>query len=170
MPRRDPVASWTDFRPTRLLAELVGGGVDFVVIGGVAVVAQASPRFTKDLDISYSPQPENLAALGAVLVALGARLRGIDEDVPFTPDERTLRQTQILTLDTPHGALDLLVDPPGAPPYPKLRARADVLDIEGFQVRVACLDDLLAMKHAAGRAQDRIDIEALEIAKRRRRR
>ncbi|MGI8511304.1 MAG: nucleotidyl transferase AbiEii/AbiGii toxin family protein [Solirubrobacteraceae bacterium] len=167
---RAPVETWADFRPTRLLAELVGGGVDFVVIGGVAVVAQASPRFTKDLDICYSAEPQNLAALGAVLVDMGARLRGVDEDVAFVPDDRTLRQTQILTLTTPHGGLDLLVDPAGAPPYPKLRERADVLEIEGFEVRVACLDDLLAMKYAAGRPQDRIDIEALEIAKRRRRR
>ena len=39
------------FEPTKLLRRLVEGGVDFVVVGGVAVVAQAMPRWTKDLDI-----------------------------------------------------------------------------------------------------------------------
>jgi len=37
-----------------LLRRLTEGGVDFVVIGGVAVILQASPRFTKDLDICYA--------------------------------------------------------------------------------------------------------------------
>lgn len=48
-------------------------------------------------------------------MSIGARLRGLAEDVPFVPDGRTLRQTQILTLDTDLGSLDLLVDPSGSP-------------------------------------------------------
>ena len=76
----------------------------------------------------------------------------------------------MLCLDTPLGSLDLLVSPEGAPPYPKLRSRADELDIAGVTVRVAGIEDMLAMKRAAGRPQDLVDIEALEIARRRRRR
>ena len=104
-----PVASWTDFRPRLLLADLVEGGVDFVVIGGVAVILHAQPRFTKDLDVCYGTDAANLERTGAVLTALHARLRGIDEDVPFVADARALRQTQILTLTTDHGDIDLLV-------------------------------------------------------------
>lgn len=161
------MATWSDFRPSALVRELVAAEVDFVVIGGVAVIAQASPRFTKDLDICYSLEPENLESLGGTLQSLGARLRGIDEDLPFVGDARTLRQTQILCLDTRLGALDLLVNPTGAPPYPQLRSRADTLEIVGVEVHVACIPDLLAMKRAAGRPQDLIDVESLEIAQRR---
>lgn len=164
------VANWPEFRPTRLIPALAGAGVDFVVVGGVAVVVQASPRFTRDLDICYSLEPANLAALGKLLVELGATLRGIDEDLPFTPDARTLRQTQILCLDTPLGGLDLLVNPDGSPAYQRLRDRADEVEVAGVRVRVASVDDLLAMKKAAGRPQDLVDIEALQMAKRRRRR
>ena len=156
-----------DFRPTRLLPTLVDAGVDFVVIGGVAVVLQAQPRFTKDLDICYSTQAVNLEALGSVLVSLGARLRGIDEDLPFVPDARTLRATQILTLETSQGGLDLLVDPVGCPPYAELRSGADVMAIGDVEVRVASVAHLLAMKTAAGRPQDLADIEALQVARRR---
>jgi hypothetical protein len=163
-----PVASWTDFRPRLLLADLVEGGVDFVVIGGVAVILHAQPRFTKDLDVCYGTDAANLARTGAVLTALHARLRGIDEDVPFVADARALRQTQILTLTTDHGDIDLLVDPSGAPPYADLRADAEVLDVGGIDVRVASIEHLTAMKRAAGRPQDLIDLEALEIARRRR--
>jgi hypothetical protein len=162
------VASWTDFRPTLLLADLAEGGVDFVVIGGVAVVLQAQPRFTKDLDICYASDRANLERLGRVLTGLNARLRGIDETVPFVADARMLSQTQILTLTTDHGEIDLLVDPSGSPPYAQLRADADVLDVSGIEVRVASIEHLTAMKRAAGRPQDLVDIEALQIARRRR--
>lgn len=162
------MASWTEFRPTALLPRLVGGDVDFVIVGGVAVVLQAHPRFTKDLDICYATEPENLARLGAVLGELHARLRGIDEDLPFVADARTLRQTRILTLATDDGDLDLLVEPDGAPPYADLRHEADVVEVAGVQVRVASIEHLSAMKTAAGRPQDLIDLEALQIARRRR--
>lgn len=159
------MASWSDFRPTALIAALVGADVDFVVIGGVAVVVQASPRFTRDLDISYATDTANLEKLGTLLVALGARLRGGEDDLPFMPDPRTLRHTQMLTLTTRDGDLDLLVDPPGSPGYPALRRHADLIDLDGNSVRIASLEDLIAMKRAAGRPQDRLDIESLEAAR-----
>jgi hypothetical protein len=159
------VANWPEFRPTALLAMLANAGVDFVVVGGVAVVVQASPRFTRDLDICPATDTANLVRLGSLLVSINARLRGIDEDVPFVPDARTLRRTQMLTLTTREGDLDLLVDPPGSPGYAALRRRADVIDLAGALVRIASVEDLISMKRAAGRPQDAIDIESLEIAR-----
>jgi predicted nucleotidyltransferase len=141
--------------------------VDFVVIGGVAVILQSTPRFTKDLDICYAPGQGNLDKLGNVLIELGAKLRMVEEDVPFVPDGRTLRQAQILTLVTDDGQIDLLAAPDGAPAYPELYARAIEIDIEGIAVRIASIDDLLAMKRATKRPQDMVDIESLEIARRR---
>lgn len=158
------------YRPAALVEALVEGGVDFVIIGGVAVILQAMPRFTKDLDICYSTDQVNLDALGNVLVAQGARLRGIPETVPFVPDGRTLRRTQIMCLTTPVGDIDLLVNPDGAPPYSALRRHADVMDLGGQSVRIASIEDMLAMKRAAGRPQDLVDLESLEAARRRRRR
>jgi hypothetical protein len=148
-----------------LIGSLVRAGVDFVVIGGVAVVVQASPRFTRDLDISYATDTANLERLGTLLVALDARLRGVKDDVPFTPNARTLRRTQILTLTTRDGDLDLLVNPPGSPGYPALRRHADIVDLDGDSVRIASLEDLIEMKRVAGRPQDEIDIESLEVAR-----
>jgi hypothetical protein len=162
------VATWTDFRPRQLLADLVEGDVDFVVVGGVAVILHAQPRFTKDLDVCYAADAANLERMGAVLTALHARLRGIDEDVPFVADARALRRMQILTLTTDHGDIDLLLGPSGAPPYAELRADAEVFDVGGIEVRVASIEHLIAMKRAAGRPQDLSDVEALAIARRRR--
>ncbi|HVE68353.1 MAG TPA: nucleotidyl transferase AbiEii/AbiGii toxin family protein [Solirubrobacteraceae bacterium] len=152
--------------PINLLRRLVERGVDFVAIGGVALTAHGSARHTDDLDICYSNDPVNLDLLGAVLVELGAKLRGVDEDVPFVPDGRTLRRTGILTLDTAEGPIDLLLQPAGAPPYEDLRRRAVRMDLGGFGVLVASLDDLAAMKRAAGRPIDLVDLEEIEVIRR----
>src|SRR3984957_19787399 len=164
-PARATVANWPDFRPTTLIGALVRAEVDFVVIGGVAVVVQASPRFTRDLDITYATDTANLERLGALFVSLNARLRGIDDEVPFTPDARTLRHAEMLTLTTRDGDLDLLADPPGSPSYPALRRHADIVDLDGDSVRVASLEDLIEMKRAVGRPQDEMDIASLEVAR-----
>jgi len=42
------VANWPDYHPASLVRALVDGGVDFVIVGGIAIVLQAMPRFTKD--------------------------------------------------------------------------------------------------------------------------
>jgi hypothetical protein len=154
-----------------ILRRLVERGVEFVVIGGIAAVLHGSARNTFDLDICFATDHDaNLAALGDVLLALGARLKGVEEDIPFVPDRGTLRQVELLTLVTSSGELDVLSRPPGAPPYQELRRRADRYDLGGFNVSVASVDDLIAMKEAAGRPKDLLDIEELEAIKRLRRR
>ncbi len=162
------MASFPELRLEALLGRLARAEVDFVVVGGVAVAFQGYGRATKDLDITYATDGENLERLGDVLVALNAKLRGIPEDVPFVPDGRTLARTRLLTLDTDDGGLDLLADPPGAPPYATMRGRADRVELDEIVIAVASLDDLLAMKRAAGRPQDLVDVEALEVVRLRR--
>jgi hypothetical protein len=161
------VASGAEFALDSLLRRLVRAHVDFVVVGGIAVIVQASPRFTKDLDICYATDRANLERLGSTLIELGAQLRGVEEDVPFAPDADTLRRTQMLTLTTPTGDIDLLVDPAGSPGYASLRRKASRIDLDGVVVLVASIDDLIAMKRAAARPQDLVDLESLEIARRR---
>jgi predicted nucleotidyltransferase len=148
--------------PTSLLTRLADAEVEFVVIGGIAVVAHGHIRTTRDLDITYATSKRNLETLGNVLVELDARLRGVTEVVPFIPDGQTLRNASLLTLTTSAGALDLLAEPPGAPPYAELKRRAEAIELDGSEVLIASLDDLVAMKRAAGRPRDLEDIEALE--------
>jgi hypothetical protein len=160
------MTQWPAFSPTPILARLVAHGVDFVVVGGIAVVLHGSARLTQDLDISYATDDANLEQLGTTLIELGAKLRGLDEDVPFVPDARTLRQTSILCLETNHGIVDVLAAPDGAPPYADLRSRADRFSLGDFAGLVASIEDLLSMKRAAGRAKDLADIEDLEAIRR----
>lgn len=160
------MAAWPELRLGALLRRLAQADVDFVVIGGIAAVAHGSPQITQDLDIAYADDEPNLERLGAALVELGARLRGVTDDVPFVPDGRTLRHTRVLTLDTPDGPLDLLAEPDGSGGYARLRANAVEAHVSGVTVRIAGLEDLLAMKKAAGRPKDRIYVEELEAIRR----
>lgn len=149
--------------PRPLLRELTARGVDFVVIGGIAAVVHGSARDTFDLDVCFATDSANLTALGDALVAMGARLRGVDDEVPFVPDAGTLRRVELLTLATPHGNLDVLAAPRGSPGFETLRRRAKRYDLGGFFVRVASVDDLISMKLAAGRKKDVMDVEELEV-------
>lgn len=157
---------WPEFHLVALLRALVEGGVDFVVIGGIAAVAHGSPQITRDLDITYAGDDANLERLGAVLVGLEARLCGVTDDVPFVPDGRTLRHTRVLTLDTREGRLDVLAEPDGSAGFARLRANAIVATVGGVDVSIAGLDDLIAMKKAAGRRKDEIYVEELEAIRR----
>ena len=157
---------WPEFNLVALLRALVEGGVDFVVIGGIAAVAHGSPQLKQDLDVSSASDDANLERLGAVLVGLGATLRGGTDDVPLVPDGRTLRETRVLTLLTREGPLDVLAEPDGLGGYERLRANAITASVGGVDVRIAGLDDLIAMKKAADRPKDRIYVEELETIRR----
>jgi predicted nucleotidyltransferase len=156
------VARLPDLDVKGILQVLTTHGVDFVLIGGVAAILHGSATLTQDVDISFAQDDANLEALGEALDELRARLRGVEDDMPFVPDARTLRQLQLLTLQTSAGPLDLLVRPDGSPPYERLRRGAERMDVGGFAVQVASLDDLIAMKRAVGRDKDLLAVEELE--------
>jgi hypothetical protein len=146
----------------RILRELTANRVDFVVIGGIAAVLHGSARVTLDLDVCFSTEPENLVALGHTLIALNARLRGVVDPVPFVPDAATLRQVETLTLVTDAGNFDILARPAGSGSYAELRSGSEAMDAGGFTIRVASIDALMAMKSAAGRPKDLVDLAELE--------
>lgn len=153
------------FDPIGALELLVSRRVRFVLIGGLAARLHGSPTVTNDLDICHAKDPENLEALAATLTAMGARLRGA-EDVDFPLDVRLLTAGENFTFTTDFGALDCLARPAGVPGYEQLHQRAEVMDLGDLRIAVASLDDLMAMKRAAGRPKDLIELEVLGALKR----
>ena len=144
------------FDPVPLVRALARAGVDFVVIGGVAGGSYGSAFATGDLDVAYARDRANLDRLAAVLAELQASLRGAPEDLPFVLDAKTLENGANFTFLTRHGSLDLLAEPAGAPSYKKLSSAATIARIGGFEIRIASLDHLIAMKEAAGRPKDQL--------------
>jgi hypothetical protein len=153
-------------RPLRageILRALAEGGVDFVVVGGIAVQVHGYLRGTGDVDVVPRPSLGNLSRLGEVLADLEAEVLRAAAPVNVT-DAQLLKRAPLLPLLTRSGRLDLInvEHLAGAPSsYDGLRGRALVVTLEGFDVAVAGLDDLVRMKRAAGRPQDLTDIGAL---------
>ena len=79
----------TDFE--KALATLTGGGVQFIVIGGVAGTLHGSAFITQDLVVVYARNRENIRRLASALRAHQPYLRGAPEGLPFHWDERTIR-------------------------------------------------------------------------------
>ncbi len=147
-------------QPLELLRVLREHNVDFLVIGGVAVAAHGYVRGTEDVDIIPEPSRANLERLLAALTTLDAR-QDSGEEMPIRLDLDGLAQGGNWFLATRYGRLDLMQAVEGARSYERLREGAIVIAGTAY----VGLDDLIAMKHAAGRDLDHVDIRALEEAR-----
>ena len=153
-----------ELQPLELLRALREHEVEFLVIGAVAVAAHGYVRGTKHVDIIPEPSRENLERLASALAALEATQELGDfrpEEMPAQLDLENLEQGGNWFLSTRYGRLDLMQAVEGARSYEQLREAAL---IKG-DIAYVGLDDLIAMKHAAGRDLDHVDIRALEEAR-----
>lgn len=157
-----------------LLRRLGTAGVDYVLIGGLAVNAHGVIRATKDVDICPNPARDNLERLASLLRELDARQLGVSEDGfeedelpmdPRRPDD--LAQGGNFRLETSLGILDVMQWLPGIDAehaYSTLAADAEQARAFGIAVRVCSLSALRRMKRAAGRPQDLQDLADLDAA------
>lgn len=152
----------SSYSPRPALRTLVEHGVDFIVVGGVAAGLLGSPMVTFDVDICYARDDQNLERLASALQALHARLRGVDDDVPFLLDAQTLKAGDCFTFVTDAGPLDILGTPSGSNGYEEMVGAATEMNVGGFSVKVVSIDDLIRMKRAAGRPKDQRAIPELE--------
>jgi hypothetical protein len=143
----------------RLLEPLVRHGVDFVLIGGMAGIAQGSNYPSFDLDVAYSREKDNVGRLVAALGEIEVRLRGAPADLPFQLDERVIENGANFTFVTPFGDFDVLADVAGVRSYSDLLAKSDKREFFGLEVQVASLDHLITMKRAANGPKDRNMLE-----------
>ena len=149
------------FDPRRVLQRLNDGGVRYIVIGALAGILHGSPTVTADVDVCYARDPENVEALANVLKGLNARLRGAEPGLPFRLDAKTLLAGDSFTFVTDAGDFDVLGTPAGTRGFDDLVRAATPMDLDGLQVLVADIDDLIRMKLAAGRPKDRVEVEIL---------
>ncbi len=152
------------FRPRELLERLASAQVRFILVGGLAVGAWGHVRGTNDVDLVPDPDPANLQRLAAVLGELGGRV--LVEGRSLAPGAITtfLRVGDKTLVRTELGAVDVLQGLPQVPRFEELAAGAVEVDLGGVVVQVCSLEDLRAMKRAAGRPHDLDDLRALEEA------
>ncbi len=143
-----------------ILTMLAQHGVDYVIVGGLAVQTHGHVRTTVDIDLFPKPDRSNLARLAEALKALDARTLNPGSE-GLAIDAAMLPRATMWQFATRHGAIDVLHDAPGAPPYDDLRSRALEIRLGDLRLAVAGLDDLISMKRASARPVDLEDLAAL---------
>jgi hypothetical protein len=144
----------------RIFAALQEHGVEYVLIGGMAVQTHGHVRMTNDADLIPEPEPGNLARLADALNDLGAEVLNPGHEGEVI-DAAMLPRSTIWQFTTPHGGVDVIHEAPGARDYASLRRDALVVALGGNEIPVAGLDDLIRMKLARGRKVDLADVAAL---------
>lgn len=141
----------------RILAALEREGVQYVLVGSMAMAAQGLVRATRDMDLFVSPDPENVARLRRALQALF----GGDPNVDQITAEDLGGDFPAVEYVPPHGrySLDFLARLGEACRFEDLEA--EDLVVEGVRIRVATPRMLFRMKRATLRPQDRVDAEAI---------
>jgi len=152
--------------PTKI-AELLGllarHKVDFIVVGGVAAVAQGAPVNTFDLDVVHARTPGNIERLLGALRELDAFYRtDLNRKLPPTASHLASPGHQLLTTNL--GALDLLGTIEDETSYEDLLADSEELDLGGTPIRVITLERLIAIKEKLTRPKDQVMLVVLRAA------
>ena len=143
----------------RILDDLNGAGVRYVLIGGIALIRHGVVRATRDVDAVFDPDPGNVDRIRTLIERWGAT-RPDGSPIP----EGSIAGDRTIHLATPHGDLDLLSERAAAVGFTELLARADTRRVDGVEAPICSLADLVAMKRSAGRERDHVDLADLESA------
>ncbi len=150
--------SSTEFDATGIISVLNRHGVRYVIIGAFAAIAQQAPIApTRDIDLTPDDDEDNRRRLSAALKELTACVRtdSLDAGIPFDHDAASQRHAAMWNLVCRYGELDISFRPSGFEGgYMELAARAHRMLVDGVEVSVADLDDVIRSKEAAGRPKD----------------
>lgn len=144
------------------------GGVEYLVVGGLAVNAHGYQRFTRDVDLVISLEPTNLDRALTVLDKMGFRPVAPVELRDFGNaslrkewvEQRNMTVFSVVSDQMVGLTVDIFAEHPFDFGSAYEDAFCDVFR-EGLEIKVVDLDRLIAMKKSAGREQDLIDVEYL---------
>jgi predicted nucleotidyltransferase len=141
------------------LRDLNEAEIRFVVVGGLAVIRHGAVRATKDVDVAVAMDPENLLRLAGLI----ERWQATNPDgTPLW--RRDLPPGGVLPLRTRYCLVDVLSEQLLPGPFDEVVDRAEVKKIDGVDVPICSLADLVAMKRASGRGADELDLARLREA------
>lgn len=143
----------------RVIASLNEAGVDYIVVGGVAVNFHGLIRATEDLDVFVRPDPENIGRLRQALKTVWA-----DPAIDQITAEDLCGDYPAVRYGPPEGSfyLDILTRLGEATAFTDLTFEEK--EIGGVRVRVATPQTLYRMKKDTVRPIDHADAAALREA------
>lgn len=149
-----------------LIAALVDGGVEMIVVGGAAGILHGADMTTRDVDVVHRRTAENVGRLLAILEGLDAVIRE-PGNRGLRPDAELLLHGRRPLLSTSLGPLDTLCVLNDGRGYDELLAHSVVLVDGARRLRVLELQTLIEVKAAANRPKDRAALPALIALQRR---
>lgn len=127
--------------------------VEYMIVGGYAVAFHGFPRFTKDLDVFFADDPENLRRLQQALIAFGFQATSV-------PVEALGRPGAVLAIGIEPVRIDLVNRIAGVT-FAEARPRTVRGRYGASDVTFIGRCDLVRNKRATGRQRDLGDVEEL---------
>lgn len=126
--------------------------VEYVIVGGEAVIHYGYVRVTGDVDFFYGTVPENTERLFRALVDFW------DGDVPGLDSASELSEPgQVVQFGRPPNRIDLLASITGVSFAEAWQSRVPLVSDDGTRLFLIALDLLIQNKEASGRPKDAAD-------------
>ncbi|MDY0148523.1 MAG: nucleotidyltransferase [Kiritimatiellia bacterium] len=137
-----------------MLQCLADEGVKFLLVGAYALAAHGYPRATMDIDLWVMPSPDNAQAVLCALRKFGAPLHGLSS-------ADLQRDDTVFQIGVAPRRIDIITGASGLR-FEETFQASSLIEIEGLQIRIPSIGDLIRNKRATGRTKDLADAEALE--------
>jgi predicted nucleotidyltransferase len=131
--------------------------VRFILVGAYALAAHGYPRATMDIDIWVMPSLDNAEAVLRALRRFGAPLHNLTQ-------EDLQKDGTIFQIGVAPRRIDIITAASGLQ-FEHTYQNSILVNIDGIDVRIPSIDDLIINKKATGRTKDLADAEALESLK-----
>lgn len=129
-------------------------GVRFLLVGGYALAAHGYERATKDMDFFVWADNDNATRLLNALQKFGAPLHDVTErDFAYSGT--------VFQIGVPPERIDIITSIDGVS-FEDAYQRRESRKLDGIDVPVIALDDLITNKRVSARPQDLIDVRKLE--------
>jgi Nucleotidyl transferase of unknown function (DUF2204) len=138
----------------QFIESLNSNGVEYLVVGAVALAHHGWPRFTGDLDVLVRNSPENSARLESALKQFG--MGSLDLKA-----SDFVESYQVVQLGVPPIRIDLLTSITGVTFDDAWMGRVEV-ELGGTPAKIIGRQALIQNKKSTGRPQDLADLAALE--------
>jgi len=140
-----------------ILRALSDEKVSFLLIGAYAMAAHGYPRATMDIDIWIMPSAQNADAVLRALGRFGAPLHHLTR-------EDLQKDGTIFQIGLAPRRIDIITSVSGLQ-FEETYDRSLLVDIDGIEVHIPSIEDLIRNKRASARTRDLADAEALESLK-----
>lgn len=139
-----------------LIRELNNNGVDYIVVGGIALLLHGVVRATEDIDIFIKPTADNIVKTKKALKSIWN-----DNAIEEISETDLLGDYPALRYGPPDDSIsvDILTRLGDAITFNDLKF--EIIEIEGIKANVATIKTLINMKKNTVRLQDKADVEAL---------